>query len=86
MLLRELNAPSLIITVHEQSRIFQESMLVPGIHFCTHPFPARTHVYQLSGHPEICLIGVYHPLQENLFVCLLSLSGHQMFTNSILIF
>lgn len=61
-------------------------MLVPGMHFCTHPFSARTHVYQLSGHPEICLIGVYHPLQENLLACLLSLSGHQMFTNSILLF
>lgn len=81
-----MNALSLIITVHELSRAFQESMLVPGMHFPTHPFPARTHAYQLPGHPEICRIGVYHPLQENLLARLLSLSRHQMFTNSILLF
>lgn len=50
MLLREVNALRLIISVHEQSRAFQESVLVPGTYFSTHPFPDRTHVYQLSGH------------------------------------
>lgn len=49
MLLREVNALSLIITVHHQNRAFQESMLVPGMHFSIHPFPDRTHFCQHSG-------------------------------------
>lgn len=49
MLLREVNALSLIITVHRQSRPFQESMFLPGMHFSTHPFSDRTLFYQHSG-------------------------------------